>query len=84
MPSEILSRPGKLSKLEHQMIKTHAQASYNIVTAVGFPRPAADMILQDHERLDGSGYPNGLKGDAIHPGAKVIADTLQNSLSSGI
>ncbi len=73
VPAEILSKPGKLSGLEHQLVKTHVQAGYEIVKAVEFPWPVADMILQHHERFDGSGYPNCLKGDAILPGARVIA-----------
>jgi len=73
VPSEILSKPGKLSKLEYMIVQSHAQAGYDIMKGVDFPWPVAQMILQHHERLDGSGYPNGLKGDAILPGAKIIA-----------
>lgn len=73
VPGEILSKPGKLTDLEFQIIKTHAQAGYDIVKGIDFPWPVADMILQHHERLDGSGYPRGLKGDAILPGAKILA-----------
>jgi PAS domain S-box-containing protein/putative nucleotidyltransferase with HDIG domain len=73
VPSELLTKPGKLSTLEFQLIKTHAQAGYEIVKDVRFPWPIAQTILQHHERLDGSGYPNGLKGDQILTEARVLA-----------
>jgi PAS domain S-box-containing protein/putative nucleotidyltransferase with HDIG domain len=73
VPGEILSKPGKLTDLEFQIIKTHAQAGYDIVKGIDFPWPVADLILQHHERLDGSGYPRGLKGDAILRGATILA-----------
>ena len=72
-PAEILSKPGKLSKIEFELIKMHAQAGRDIIKGVDFPWPVAQMILQHHERLDGSGYPNGLQGDAIVIGAKILA-----------
>ncbi|OHC65656.1 MAG: hypothetical protein A3H93_18710 [Rhodocyclales bacterium RIFCSPLOWO2_02_FULL_63_24] len=73
VPSEILNRPGRLSDIEFSMIKTHSQVGYDIVKDIEFPWPIAAMILQHHERLDGSGYPQGLKGDAILPEAKILA-----------
>ncbi len=73
VPAEILSKPGKLTSLEFQIIQTHAEAGYDVVKGIEFPWPIAEMILQHHERLDGSGYPTGLKGDAILPGAKILA-----------
>jgi HD-GYP domain-containing protein (c-di-GMP phosphodiesterase class II) len=73
VPAEIISRPGKLSKIEFDLIKVHPQAGYDIVKGVDFPWPVAQMILQRHERLDGSGYPYGLKGDAILVGARILA-----------
>jgi putative nucleotidyltransferase with HDIG domain len=73
VPAEILSKPGKLTQIEFEFIKTHAQAGHDIVKGVVFPWPVAQMILQHHERLDGSGYPNGLQGNAILPGARIIA-----------
>jgi PAS domain S-box-containing protein/putative nucleotidyltransferase with HDIG domain len=73
VPSDILSKPGKLSPLEYQLIKGHAQAGYDIVKGIDFPWPVAEMILQHHERIDGSGYPRGLKGEAMLPGAKILA-----------
>jgi PAS domain S-box-containing protein len=73
VPSEILSKPGKLSALEFELIKCHAEAGYAIVKDVAFPWPIAEMLRQHHERLDGSGYPRGIKGDAILPGASILA-----------
>ncbi|HEX8989362.1 MAG TPA: HD domain-containing phosphohydrolase [Rhodocyclaceae bacterium] len=74
IPSEILSRPGRLSSTEFSLIKIHPQVGYDIVKEIDFPWPVAAMILQHHERLDGSGYPRGLKGsDQIILEAKILA-----------
>ena len=73
IPSEILSKPGKLTPLEFELVKTHAQGGYDILKGVKFPWPVAEMVLQHHERLDGSGYPRGLKSDQILLGSKIIA-----------
>jgi len=73
VPSEILTRPGRLRAAEFEIIKIHSQAGSEIVADVPFPWPVAEMILQHHERLNGSGYPRGLKGSAILVGARVIA-----------
>ena len=73
VPSDILSKPGKLSDIEWAMIKTHAQGSYDILKDLEFSQPIALMALQHHERLDGSGYPNGLKGDQILLESKILA-----------
>lgn len=73
IPAEILSKPGRLSEVEHMMIQTHPQAGYDIVKRVDFPWPIAEIILQHHERLDGSGYPQGLKGGKILIEARIIA-----------
>lgn len=73
IPSEILTRPGPLSVLEYELIKQHAEAGYDIVSGIDFPWPVAEMIRQHHERLDGSGYPRGLKGEEILLGARIIA-----------
>jgi PAS domain S-box-containing protein len=73
VPAEILNRPGRLSEIEFSMIRTHPQVGYDIVKDIDFPWPVATMILQHHERLDGSGYPNGLKGDAISLEARILA-----------
>jgi PAS domain S-box-containing protein/putative nucleotidyltransferase with HDIG domain len=73
VPSEILNRPGRLSDIEFSLIKTHSQIGYDIIKDIDFPWPIGTMILQHHERLDGSGYPNGLKGDEILLEAKILA-----------
>ncbi len=73
VPAEILNRPGRLSQAEFNMVKTHAEVGYDIVKDIDLPWPVARMVLEHHERLDGSGYPQGLAGDAICQEAKVLA-----------
>ncbi len=73
IPAEILNRPGRIGELERQIIQTHPQVGHAIVRDIDFPWPIATMILQHHERLDGSGYPNRLAGDQIILEARVIA-----------
>jgi len=73
IPTEILSKPGKISKAEYALIQEHPQAGYDILKDVQFPWPIAQVILQHHEKLDGSGYPQGLKGDAILLEARIMA-----------
>lgn len=73
IPYEILTKPTKLSKIEYELIKTHPQTGYDILKGVHFPWPIAEIVWQHHERLDGSGYPRGLKRDAINLEAKIIA-----------
>lgn len=73
IPSEILCKPGSLNKIEHELIRNHVQAGYDILKKIEFPWPLADIILQHHERIDGSGYPNGLKGDEIMAEAKILS-----------
>ena len=73
IPSDILSKPGKLRDMEMQLIRIHAQGSYDILINIEFPWPIAKIAWQHHERLDGSGYPNGLTGDHILLEAKIIA-----------
>jgi len=73
VPAEILSKPGKLSEVEFNLVKIHSQASYDILKSVEFPWPVAQIVLQHHERLDGSGYPQGLKGEDILLEAKILA-----------
>jgi diguanylate cyclase (GGDEF)-like protein len=73
VPAEILSRPGKLTEDEMQLVRGHAEAGYRILCDIEFPWPVAEMVRQHHERLDGSGYPRGLQGDEILPGARIIA-----------
>jgi PAS domain S-box-containing protein len=73
VPAEILSKPSHLTKLEFELIKTHPQAGYDIVKDIEFPWPVAQMVHHHHERLDGSGYPQGLKGDEIALEARILA-----------
>jgi len=73
VPSDILSKPGKLSDIEWAMIRTHVQGSYDILKDLEFSQPIALMALQHHERLDGSGYPNQLKSENILLEAKILA-----------
>ena len=79
IPSEILSKPGKLSAPEFALVRQHAQASYDILKNVKFPWPVAQVALQHHERMDGSGYPQGLKGEAILLEARImsVADVVE-------
>ncbi len=79
LPAEILAKPGKLSALEFNLIKSHPQTGYDIVKGVEFPWPIAQAILQHHERLDGSGYPAGLKGEQIIVEARIlsVADVVE-------
>ena len=79
IPAEILSKPGKLSQLEYEIIQIHPQAGYDILKQIEFPWPIAQMVWQHHERPDGSGYPKGLKDEDILTGAKIIAvaDTVE-------
>ena len=73
VPSDILSKPGKLSDVEFGLIRTHAQGGYDIVKSMDFPCNVAKTVLQHHERLDGSGYPNHLKGEDTLLEAKILA-----------
>jgi len=73
VPAEMLSKPGKLTDIEYRLIQEHARSGYEVVKDVAFPWPIAEMILQHHERLDGSGYPQALAGDAIIMEARILA-----------
>lgn len=73
IPAEILARPGKLTPTEYDFIKLHPATGYHLLKSVDFPFPIADIIHQHHEKLDGSGYPLGLKGDEIHRESKIVA-----------
>jgi len=73
VPAEILSKPTKLSAAEYDIIKTHPRVGYDILRTVDFPWPIADIVLQHHERMDGSGYPAGLKGKDILLEARILA-----------
>ncbi len=78
-PSEVLSRPGKLSAAEFELIKSHTEIGYEIIKDVQFPWPIAKMVLQHHERLDGSGYPRGLSGDEVILETRIlsVADVVE-------
>ncbi len=73
IPAEVLSKPGRLNDIEYGFIKVHPQAGYEILKGIEFPWPIAQAVLQHHERLDGSGYPQGLSGDAIIEEARILA-----------
>jgi PAS domain S-box-containing protein/putative nucleotidyltransferase with HDIG domain len=73
IPSDILSKPTKLTEPEFQIIKTHSRGSWEILKSIEFPWPIANIALQHHERLNGSGYPNALKGEDILIEAKILA-----------
>ena len=73
VPAEILSKPGQLTEIEHTLIKDHPQVGYEILKEIEFPWPVAQIVLQHHERIDGSGYPVGLSGDKIIIEAKTLA-----------
>ena len=73
LPAEILAKPTRITDIEFEIIKTHAQAGYDILKGIEFPWPVAQAILQHHERLDGSGYPNGLRGEEIILEARILA-----------
>jgi len=73
VPAEILSKPRKLNEMEFALVKEHPQKGYEILKGVDFDWPVAEMIHQHHERMDGSGYPMGLKGDEIISGARILA-----------
>jgi PAS domain S-box-containing protein len=80
VPSSILSKPGTLTDLEFAMVKLHSQIGYDILKEIDFGYPIADIVLQHHERLNGSGYPKGLKGNDIMIEARIIAvaDTVES------
>jgi PAS domain S-box-containing protein/putative nucleotidyltransferase with HDIG domain len=73
VPAEILVKPGKLSDIEMSLIKVHSQSGYDILKDVELPYPIAEIVFQHHERVDGSGYPKGLKGNEILIEARIIA-----------
>ena len=79
VPAEILSKPTKLTELEYTIIKTHPQAGYEILKNIEFPWPIADIVLQHHERLNGSGYPAGLRNGEILLETRIlsVADVVE-------
>jgi putative two-component system response regulator len=83
IPAEILTKPGKLTALEFELIKTHSKVGYDILKTIEFPWPIAQIVLQHHERVDGSGYPSGLRGEQILMEAKIlgVSDVLETMAS---
>ena len=79
IPSDLLSKPGKLTPPEFALIKTHPQVAYNILSPITLPGNTAMIILQHHERLNGSGYPQGLQGEKILLEARIlgVADVME-------
>ncbi len=79
VPAEILSKPTRLTELEYNMIMIHSTAGYDILKEIDFPWPIAEIVLQHHEKINGSGYPAGLKGEAIRIEARIIcvADVVE-------
>ena len=79
VPQEILSKPGKLSDVEFQLIKVHSQTGYEILKTVEFPWPIADIVIQHHERMNGSGYPSGIREDKLLIEARIlgVADVVE-------
>ncbi|MEE9389956.1 MAG: HD domain-containing phosphohydrolase [Candidatus Aminicenantaceae bacterium] len=73
IPSEILSKPGRLTEIDYSMIETHPNVGYDILKTIEFPYPVAQIVLQHHERMDGSGYPAGLSGEDILMEARILA-----------
>jgi putative nucleotidyltransferase with HDIG domain len=73
IPAEILSKPSQLSNIEFSLIKAHPQISYDILKDIDFNWPVAEIVLQHHERINGSGYPNGLSGKDIYLEARILA-----------
>ena len=84
IPAEILTKPGKLTETETQLINTHPKYGYDILHGIEFPWPIAEIVIQHHERVDGSGYPLGLSGNKICLEAKVlaVADTVESMATS--
>jgi putative nucleotidyltransferase with HDIG domain len=79
MPIEILSKPSGLTELGHDLMTEHPMTGYNILKEIDFPWPVSEIVLQHHEKVNGSGYPNGLKGDDILIEAKIlcVADVIE-------
>jgi PAS domain S-box-containing protein/putative nucleotidyltransferase with HDIG domain len=79
VPAEILSKPTRLTEIEFQLVRTHAEIGFSILNKISFPWPIAQIVGQHHERIDGSGYPKGLKGNELFTEAKIlgVADTVE-------
>jgi HD-GYP domain-containing protein (c-di-GMP phosphodiesterase class II) len=83
VPAEILSKPTKLTAIEFSLIKTHSQSGYDILKDIDFPWPVARTVLEHHERMNGSGYPNGLTGDNMLLESRIlaVADVVESMAS---
>ncbi len=83
VPSEILTFPGRLKPEAMELMKGHSRSGYDLLVGVDFPWPVADVVLQHHERIDGSGYPSGLSGDDIHLHSRIVAvaDVAESMIS---
>ncbi len=79
IPSEILCRPGKISDIEYRLIQTHSKSGFEILNKIKFPGPVAKIVLQHHERLNGTGYPHGIRGEEILLEARIlgVADVVE-------
>jgi PAS domain S-box-containing protein len=79
VPAEILTKPGKLTEVEFALIRGHSEQGYGILKDIDFDWPVAEIVLQHHERMDGSGYPGGLSGDQISMPARILmaADVIE-------
>jgi len=73
VPTEILTKPGRLTSAEFALIRAHPRTGFEILSGIEFPWPVAEVVLQHHERLDGTGYPDGLSGDRIKMEARILA-----------
>ena len=73
IPSEILSKPSRLADMEYRLVQGHPQVAYDILKKAELPCPIADIVLQHHERMDGSGYPHGIKGEEIMLESRILA-----------
>jgi putative nucleotidyltransferase with HDIG domain len=84
IPSEILNKPGSLTQLEYDIAQFHSYISFKVLSKVKVMEEAARIVLQHHERIDGSGYPQGLKGNKIDTGSKIlaVADVLEAMTAS--
>jgi putative nucleotidyltransferase with HDIG domain len=83
VPAEFLNKPGRLSEIEYDIIKIHPQSGYDIMREIQFPWPVAQIVLQHHERMDGSGYPQRLSGSQILLEARIlaVADVVESMAS---
>jgi putative nucleotidyltransferase with HDIG domain len=83
LPAEILSKPVKLTEIERKMIQAHSNVGYNILKGIDFPWPIAQIVLQHHERMNGSGYPHGLGGNEVLIESRIVgaADVVETMAS---